>query len=241
MKKVLLDKNSFEPKIIMDAVEVDKNMGCTPYQQAYSMALELPLALESTPINELKSTFIPDSWDRVGFPSQASQPVFAVDTWIKDGAVDEVVQPFSDAPTNLIPDMSYNAYLAGDIDPRYTLAPAHYLIEADQAKVNLRLLQEAKSLMDSDIRAFVKSVTFGNDDASMQAFISSYQLRATNAASYVADGLVAHYTNGLYTAGDPLDTAVKIAEYYNGLLVLIDKDRQVKIATYLATKASLGL
>ena len=116
--------------------------------------------------------------------------------------------------------------------------PAIIEAENNQAIKEINIF-DLKKVMDDNIINKAREVTGGSSLESIQAFISSYQLKAGNSSEYVSDGLVAHYTNGNYTKGDSLDTEAKISEYYKGLLLLLDKHRDTEIAAYLAAKAVL--
>lgn len=96
-----------------------------------------------------------------------------------------------------------------------------------------------KNQMDFKIFQKAQEVTKGSSMESIQAFVSSYQLRSSNASEYVNDGLKAHYTYGNFAQGDLLDTETKIQEYYKSLLILLDKFRETEINNYLIAKAAL--
>lgn len=99
---------------------------------------------------------------------------------------------------------------------------------------------EEKMIMDTNILNKVKEVTNASTPESAQAFISSYQVRVNNAADYVNEGLIVRYALDAYALNDALDTEAKIVDYYNKLLVHIDKFREQAIATYITNKQAIA-
>lgn len=101
-------------------------------------------------------------------------------------------------------------------------------------------VRELKMTMDRNIFLKGQEVTKGSGMTEVQTFITSFQLKRDNASEYINDGLLVRYPWGLYEIGDPLNMEQKIYEYYNGVLVMLDKFRDAEIAAYLTAKAALG-
>jgi hypothetical protein len=102
-----------------------------------------------------------------------------------------------------------------------------------------RAVEQAKKLMDDKILEKAKEVTKGTSVESVQAFTSAYQVRVNNAIDYVGEGLIVRYALEGYVLGEALDTEVKIRDYYNKLLVYLDKFREAEINKYIQTVSSL--
>ena len=101
-------------------------------------------------------------------------------------------------------------------------------------------IRELKNVMDSNIINKALEITRGSSIESASAFFQGYILRASNAAEYVNDGLIVHYSYGNFSLGEALDTETKIVEYYNSLNILMDKFRNSEINNYLAAKLAAG-
>lgn len=99
-----------------------------------------------------------------------------------------------------------------------------------------KTISDAWASMDSSIVTEAASVFSTTNRESMLAFVDSYQLRIIAASQYVSYGLQAHVNTASFTVGDALDTEQKIKDFYTEVLVALDKDRDAKIAAYLAVK-----
>ncbi len=82
-------------------------------------------------------------------------------------------------------------------------------------------------------------ITGGIDADSIAAFFQAYQLRAQNPAEYLADGLTANYAVTGFAQGDALDTEAKITDYYNKVMIEMDKFREAEYAAYQTALAAL--
>ena len=113
-------------------------------------------------------------------------------------------------------------------------------INADIAEFDRNLkIFKLKGAMDFNIVNKIFEITGASTKESAQAFVSSYEIKKNNPAEYINDGLVVHYAIGNYSIGDALDTEEKIREYYNKLLIIMDKFRDAEIATYIAGKNNI--
>lgn len=118
-------------------------------------------------------------------------------------------------------------------------------VARDQADIDLEDASKQKAIdimllkntMDTNIVNKALEITKASSIESATAFISAYQVRANNAASYENDGLIVLYAIDGFILYGALDTTQKIQDYYNGLLILLDKFRNTEINTYLAAKA----
>ncbi len=81
--------------------------------------------------------------------------------------------------------------------------------------------------MEADIRSFAETKMGVDDDSNL---VSSerdivkllngmiFLVRATNGSEYNGDGLLAHVTTSSFTVGDPLNTSMKVANFYEEVL-----------------------
>lgn len=99
---------------------------------------------------------------------------------------------------------------------------------------NAIMLENAKNNMDLNIFNKAKEISKGTSMESVQSFFQAFQIRAANPASYINSGLVVRYAIEGFELGDALDTEVKIVNYYNGILILMDKFRESEIANYIS-------
>lgn len=119
------------------------------------------------------------------------------------------------------------------------------------AKTAQELADELAARQDAEARGSLLStlkqnimnkgaeITGGIDADSIAAFFQAYQLRAANPAEYIADGLTANYAVTGYAVNDALDTEAKITDYYNKVMVEMDKFREAEYAAYKAALAAL--
>lgn len=94
--------------------------------------------------------------------------------------------------------------------------------------------QSAKETMDANIRAKAASITKASSSESAQAFFQAFQIRASNPASYVNEGLIVRYAITGFNIDEALNTEQKITDYYNGLLIEMDKYREQEIVNYIS-------
>lgn len=109
----------------------------------------------------------------------------------------------------------------------------------EQALLDYTALLTIRNTMNYNIITKAKEITLGTTTESMQAFTAAFNLRATNPAEYVAEGLQVHYAITGYVLGSALDTVEKVTEYYTKILIELDKFRNSEINNYLAAKAAL--
>lgn len=114
---------------------------------------------------------------------------------------------------------------------------------AVQAEVDLVLTDLQKQSLLSTLKQNIinkgAEITGGIDSESIAAFFQAYQLRAANPASYIADGLAVKYAVTGYAVNDALDTEAKITDYYNKVMIEMDKFREAEYATYQTALAAL--
>lgn len=113
------------------------------------------------------------------------------------------------------------------------------VIAAREAEALIEATKTLKLTMDQNILDKAREITLGTSSESMQAFVQAFSLRANNPEEYINDGLQVHYATAGYALGDPLDTEVKITDYYTKIMVELDKFRNAEIEAYLAAKAAL--
>lgn len=91
----------------------------------------------------------------------------------------------------------------------------------------------AHTLMTDSIAQKAADITKGKSLMAIQAFITSFQIKAAYPEEYVNDGLKVYYAVGTYAVDDLLDTTEKIGEYYKLLLIEADKARDTFIKSYI--------
>lgn len=99
--------------------------------------------------------------------------------------------------------------------------------------------EDLKETMDSNIMAKAMEISKGTTAESVQAFFQAFQIRASNPAEYTSEGLIVRYAITGYALNDALDTEAKITDYYNKILIEMDKYREAEISNYIAALAAL--
>lgn len=131
-----------------------------------------------------------------------------------------------------------------DIDGNWSERDPAEVQAEDDAKIAQndyeQSIKELKDNMDANIINKSAEITKGTSIESIQAFIQAYQLRANNPAEYVNDGLIVRWAIDIYALNDALDTEQKITEYYNKVLIYLDKFREQEIANYINAVAALS-
>jgi len=157
----------------------------------------------------------PEKWQRVGFTDSSSQPVFEVDTWIKDGQPDLITDPL---------DETYTLVIQGSVDSRWTLVPAVPAYKTLQKKAswvahdkNVRVSQ-AYEAMNSEVLAQMALVFGTTKTDSASAYNETWKMMSSNPSDWSGAGLKSSFIVAGFQIGDVLDDITKVANYANAKL-----------------------
>jgi len=204
---------------------------------AYSTEVEIPTGytIDEWPLYDLDLK----TWSLVPSPYKQAQDADLAEQVLDAEAVAEEAQRVLDVE-NSNKTTAEGIYLfVEQPDGSFYEKTAQELADETAAFLASQALLALKVAMDTNIITKAAEITLGTTTESIQAFTSAFTLRAQNPAEYTTDGLLVYYATVGYALGDALDTEVKIVEYYNKIMIELDKFRNAEIAAYLAAKAAL--
>lgn len=233
VKEPFLGRNINDIERIVDVAEIDFLIG-TPYEPFDKV--DVPVALESIDIKDLKAVDIPDTWTQSGQTDVTTQPTFSVDTWIKSGAADVTTDPN---------DNTYSFYASGSPDPRWTFVPAHkeiqQKVDADYS-ASEKLLKEGATLATGVYSDLANTFSTQKPEVATAWYLTAMAM-SNDPAFFAGAGLEAEIPSTSFPVGTALDTAQKVTDYSNEILAAAKQyalDRMLKYKTYRNKKTSLG-